>query len=67
MQALSEKENTVDEEAKTNLPKNSKALGMRKREFGRELTNTNEGESKEKKNKHHFRPNKACKISSKST
>jgi len=38
MLARTGKENTIDEETKTSMPKNS--LKVKTREFGRELTNT---------------------------
>jgi len=48
MQAVSGKENTLDEETKTSLPKNSIKPKAKAREFGRELTNTSQA-TKDKK------------------
>jgi len=42
MQAVSGKENNLDEETKTSLPKNSIKPKAKVWEFGRELTNTNQ-------------------------
>ena len=41
MKSHSGKENTIDEEIKTSIPKNSIKPKAKGREFGRELTNTN--------------------------
>jgi hypothetical protein len=49
MQAHSGKENNLDEETKTSLPKNSIKPKPKAREFGRELTNTSQA-LKDKKN-----------------
>jgi hypothetical protein len=48
MQATSGKENNLDEETKTSIPKNSIKPKIKTREFGRELTNTNADASKAK-------------------
>jgi hypothetical protein len=48
MQAVSGKENNLDEETKTSVPKNSIKPKAKTREFGRELTNTSQA-NKDKK------------------
>lgn len=47
MQAISGKENNLDEETKTSIPKHSIKPKAKAREFGRELTNTSQA-TKEK-------------------
>lgn len=42
MQAVSGKENNLDEETKTSIPKNSIKPKAKTREFGWELTNTSQ-------------------------
>lgn len=51
MQALIGKENTLDEETKTSLPKNSVKPKPKTREFGRELNNTSQASKDPTKDK----------------
>jgi len=51
MQANLGKENNLDEEKKSNVPKCSIKPKMKCREFGRELTNTNSTAAKDRKSR----------------
>ena len=66
MQAISGKENNLDEETKTSIPKNSIKPKAKVREFGRELTNTSQGtKDKRAQNAHAMRAAKLPKPSAK--
>ena len=65
MKSHSGKENTIDEEIKTSIPKNSIKPKAKAREFGRELTNTNSTSTKSKKARGDQRAAKLPKTSAK--
>ena len=65
MKSHSGKENTIDEEIKTAVPKNSIKPKAKAREFGRELTNTNSTSTKAKKARGEQRAAKLPKTSAK--
>ena len=65
MKSHSGKENTIDEEIKTAIPKNSIKPKAKAREFGRELTNTNSTSTKSKKSRGDQRAAKLPKTSAK--
>lgn len=66
MQAISGKENNLDEETKTSIPKHSIKPKAKAREFGRELTNTSQAnKDKRAQNAHALRAAKMPKPSAK--